>query len=90
MIIRNSTPEDIPAIVALLQLSLGESLIKKSSRSWNYKHVDNPFGISQVLLAFENDVLVGVRAFMKFQWRLGTEVWSAYRAVDTATHPDYQ
>lgn len=90
MIIRNSTPEDIPAIVALLQLSLGESLIKKSSRSWNYKHVDNPFGVSQVLLAFENDVLVGVRAFMKWQWRLGTEVWSAYRAVDTATHPDYQ
>ena len=90
MIIRNSTPEDIPAIVALLQLSLGESLIKKSSRSWNYKHVDNPFGVSQVLLAFENDVLVGVRAFMKWQWRLGTEVWTAYRAVDTATHPDYQ
>ena len=90
MIIRNSTPEDIPAIVALLQLSLGESLIKKSSRSWNYKHVNNPFGTSQVLLAFENDVLVGVRAFMKWQWNLGTEVWKAYRAVDTATHPDYQ
>ena len=90
MIIRNSTPEDIPAIVALLQLSLGESLIKKSSESWNYKHVDNPFGVSQVLLAFEGDIHVGVRAFMKWQWQLGNEVWNAYRAVDTATHPDYQ
>ena len=90
MIIRNSTPEDIPAIVALLQLSLGESLIKKSSESWNYKHVDNTFGVSQVLLAFEGDILVGVRAFMKWQWQLGNEAWNAYRAVDTATHPDYQ
>jgi len=90
MIIRNATPKDIPAIVALLQLSLGESLIKKSSESWNYKHVDNPFGVSQVLLAFEGDILVGVRAFMKWQWQLGDEVWNAYRAVDTATHPDYQ
>jgi len=90
MIIRTSKPEDIPAIVALLQLSLGESLIKKSSKSWNYKHVDNPFGFSYVLLAFEGDTLVGVRAFMKWQWQLDTEVWTSYRAVDTVTHPDYQ
>jgi hypothetical protein len=90
MIVRNATPEDIPAIVVLLQLSLGENLIKKSSISWNFKHVDNPFGVSQVLLAFENDVLVGVRAFMKWQWQLGNDVWTAYRAVDTATHPNYQ
>jgi GNAT superfamily N-acetyltransferase len=90
MIIRNSTPEDIPAIVTLLQLSLGEGLMKKSSVTWKYKHVDNPFGASKVLLAFEGDILVGVRAFMKWQWQLGTEVWTAYRAVDTATHPDYQ
>lgn len=90
MIIRTSTPEDIPAIVALLQLSLGESLIKKSSETWNYKHVKNPFGFSYVLLAFEGDILVGVRAFMKWNWQLGTEVWTAYRAVDTVTHPQYQ
>ena len=90
MIVRTSTPEDIPAIVALLQLSLGEGLMKKSSITWKYKHVDNPFGASKVLLAFEGDILVGVRAFMKWQWRLGTEVWTAHRAVDTATHPDYQ
>jgi GNAT superfamily N-acetyltransferase len=90
MIIRNATPEDIPAIVALLQLSLGENLIKKSEDSWNFKHVDNPFGVSHVLLAHKNDILVGVRAFMKWQWQLGPQSYTAYRAVDTATHPDYQ
>lgn len=90
MIIRNATPEDIPAIVVLLQLSLGENLIKKSESTWNFKHVDNPFGVSHVLLAYEDGILVGVRAFMKWQWQLGNDVWTAYRAVDTATHPDYQ
>lgn len=90
MIIRNASSEDIPAIVALLQLSLGENLIKKSESTWNFKHVENPFGVSHVLLAHENDILVGVRAFMKWQWQLGSQSWIAYRAVDTATHPDYQ
>ena len=27
---------------------------------------------------------------MKWQWNLGSQSWTAYRAVDTATHPDYQ
>lgn len=90
MTIRKAVPEDIPAIVVLLQQSLGESLIKKSDASWNFKHVDNPFGESHVLLAYHGDVLVGVRAFMKWQWQKGTQFWTAYRAVDTATHPDFQ
>jgi GNAT superfamily N-acetyltransferase len=90
MIIRNATPEDIPAIVALLKLSLGEGLMKKTSEIWNFKHLENPFGNSYVSLAFKEDVLVGVRVFMKWQWQLGNDVWTAYRAVDTATHPDYQ
>lgn len=90
MIIRKATSEDIPAIVKLLQLSLGEGLIKKTAEIWNFKHVINPFGNSYVLLGFENDILVGVRAFMKWQWQLGRQSYIAYRAVDTATHPDFQ
>lgn len=90
MIIRKATSDDIPAIVRLLQLSLGEGLIKKSAEIWNYKHIENPFGNSYVLLGFEDDILVGVRAFMKWQWQLAAQSWTAYRAVDTATHPDFQ
>ena len=90
MIITKATSDDIPAIVKLLQLSLGEGLIKKTSEIWNFKHVINPFGISYVLLGFEDDILVGVRAFMRWQWQLGTQSYTAYRAVDTATHPDFQ
>lgn len=90
MEIRAATHEDIPEIVALLKLSLGESLTPKSERYWRWKHLDNPFGASPVLLAFEQHLLVGVRAFMRWRWQCGDRVFHAVRAVDTATHPDHQ
>ena len=34
--------------------------------------------------------LVGVRAFMPWMWTKGGKTYQAIRAVDTATHPDYQ
>lgn len=90
MITRKANKEDIPAIIPLLQASLGESLLKKSTEIWNFKHVENPFGESTVLLADENSALIGVRAFMQWRWQLGNQVWTSYRAVDTATHPNHQ
>lgn len=90
MIIRVAQTEDIPAIVELLKDSLGESLLKKTTSIWDFKHVQNPFGASYVLVAEENNQLIGVRAFMSWKWQLGDIVWQAYRAVDTATHPEHQ
>lgn len=90
MLIRSATEADHAAIIALLKESLGESLMPKSERFWQWKHVENPFGKSPVLLAFENDQLIGVRAFMKWEWRQGEKIFKAVRAVDTATHPAFQ
>ena len=91
MIVKQASINDIPNIVELLKLSLGESVIEKSSTIWNFKHADNPFGSSHVLVATDDkDIFVGVRALMKWNWQLGNDVWVAYRAVDTATHPDFQ
>ena len=90
MTIRTATEQDIPAIVELLKLSLGESLMPKSEALWRWKHIDNPFGKSTVLLAFENDVLIGVRAFMRWEWKHENKIYKAVRAVDTATHPQHQ
>jgi GNAT superfamily N-acetyltransferase len=90
MDIRLSTSADIPSIVLLLKQSLGEELMPKSEAFWNWKHVSNPFGTSPVLLAFEKDELIGVRAFMSWRWRKGNAVFRAVRAVDTATHPAHQ
>src|SRR5690606_11778858 len=90
MEVRHATPDDIPAIVDLLKLSLGEQLMPKSEEFWRWKHLQNPFGESPVLLAFDQDTLTGVRAFMHWRWSTNTNTYSAVRAVDTATHPEYQ
>lgn len=90
MTIRPSQPSDIPAIVDLLRLSLGDSLMPKTERYWQWKHQDNPFGTSPVVVAYEGNLLVGVRAFMCWQWKLKGRLINAVRAVDTATHPQHQ
>lgn len=90
MQIRKGTEADIPAIVELLKSSLGEGLIQKSERLWRWKHVENPHGVSPVLVAEADGQVVGVRAFLKWQWEYKGQVLQAIRAVDTATHPDYQ
>jgi predicted acetyltransferase len=90
MEIREANHNDIPAIVALLKSSLGENLMPKSEPYWRWKHIENPFGESPVLLALENNLLVGVRAFMRWEWSGKEQLYKAVRAVDTATHPKHQ
>lgn len=88
--IREANREDIPEIISVLRSSLGESKLPKSESIWNFKHTENPFGPSLVLVAEEKGEIIGVRAFMRWQWQYGDEEFSAFRAVDTATHPDHQ
>lgn len=90
MIIREANSGDISEIVKVLKLSLGEADLPLSEEIWNYKHVGNPFGESLVLIAIEDDKIIGVRAFMRWQWQLEDKILSCYRAVDTATHPEHQ
>lgn len=90
MDIREATEADIPRIVSLLKISLGEGLMPKTEAYWRWKHRYNPFGISQVLIAELNETLIGVRAFMRWRWRAGEKLLECVRAVDTATHPDFQ
>lgn len=84
------TENDIPAIIEVLKAGLGEESSQKTERVWRYKHMDNPFGKSLVLVAEKEGKITGVRAFMQWRWQRGKKVYKAYRAVDTATHPDYQ
>ncbi|WP_081210059.1 GNAT family N-acetyltransferase [Salegentibacter sediminis] len=90
MQIREANHSDIPGILRVLKASLGETSSKKTEEVWRYKHIDNPFGESLVLVAEEKNEIVGVRAFMRWKWQRGEEVYSAFRAVDTATHPHHQ
>lgn len=90
MNIRAALDTDKPAIIELLKSSLGESTIPKSEGLWAWKHEQNPFGSSYVLVAEENNMLIGLRAFMQWQWQWNDTVYKTIRAVDTATHPGHQ
>jgi len=90
MQIKEAEERDIPEILRVLKASLGETSSKKTEEIWRYKHLDNPFGKSLVLLAIEDGTIIGVRAFMRWQWKKNNESYFCFRAVDTATHPSHQ
>lgn len=90
MTVRTANEGDVPAIVDLLRLSLGDGHTPKSESYWRWKHIENPFGRSPVLLGLQGTTLVGVRAFMKWRFISGGTVSEAVRAVDTATHPNFR
>jgi GNAT superfamily N-acetyltransferase len=83
---------DLPQVLEVLRLSLGEPPgLARTPRLFAWKHLDNPFGRSLMLVAEEGGRMVGFRAFM--QWQLvtpGGVILRCVRAVDTATHPDFQ
>jgi predicted N-acetyltransferase YhbS len=90
MEIREGTERDMSEILRVLRASLGETSSQKTEEVWRFKHIDNPFGKSLVLLAVEKGEVIGVRAFMRWKWQRKSETFSAFRAVDTATHPNHQ
>lgn len=87
---RMAEDKDIPQIVTLFELCLGSDGGAPTVAFWNWKHHQNPAGNSPVILAWDGDLLIGIRAFMCFKFHDKKGVFKAYRPVDTATHPDYQ
>ena len=89
--IREAGEDDVPGILETLKLSLGETpLLKRSPSLWEWKHHQNPFGRSIVLVADHQGVIAGVRALMR--WDLQTPSGAMVRCVrpvDTATHPRF-
>jgi GNAT superfamily N-acetyltransferase len=90
--VRPGTDADIPEVVELMRLALGEGKIPRTREFWTWKHRQNPFGASPMWLATAGEALVGVRLFMRWSWafRGGANRLDAVRAVDTATHPEWQ
>jgi GNAT superfamily N-acetyltransferase len=88
--VRPAGRDDVPRILELVRLSLGEGLIPRDRAYWEWKHNRNPFGESPILLAEAGGELVGLRVFMRWHWRSGGRTIPAVRAVDTATHPRWQ
>lgn len=91
--IREAADEDLPAVLELLQASLGWVPDDDYARFYAWKHHRSPFGRSPAWVAVDpeaDDRVVGFRTFMRWRFRWGDVAVEAVRAVDTATHPDYQ
>ncbi len=89
--IREAGTEDEEEILELLRGALGVTPVAPfTPEVWRWKHVENPFGASPVLLAYLQGELVGVRAYLRWSFVTpeGGPIQAA-RAVDTATHPDH-
>ncbi len=88
--IREATAEDRPAIIELCRAALGWGDDPRFEQLFSWKHDENAFGPSYMWVATDGDRIVGLRAFMRWEFARRGEMLRAVRAVDTATHPDYQ
>ena len=89
--IRSFRDEDEAEVLELLVSAMGHgSLGGRTREFFAWKHLDNPFGRSLLLVAEHEGRIVGLRAFMRWSFRVNGRLVPAVRAVDTATHPDYQ
>jgi GNAT superfamily N-acetyltransferase len=89
--VRPFTVEDLPRVLDLLDASLGGGPGgRRPPELFRWKHLEGPFGPSFMLVAEHGDRLVGLRAFMRWRFAAHGRTVRAARAVDTATHPDYQ
>ncbi len=89
--IRPYRHRDEAGVLALLGAALGGGPTgERLPEFFRWKHFDNPFGSSFMLVAEAEGDIVGLRAFMRWRFVAGDNVFRALRAVDTATHPAYQ
>jgi GNAT superfamily N-acetyltransferase len=82
---------DEEEVLRLLDAALGGGPAgSRPAEFFRWKHLDNPFGRSYLLVAEADGRIVGLRAFMRWRFVAGDITLRAVRAVDTATHPDFQ
>jgi len=93
-VVRPYHSDAIPYLLELALATLGDSgAVRKTEDFWRWKHEVNPFGPSFGLYAWDETQqrAASLRMLLRWQFRTGDgTILAAARAVDTATHPDYQ
>jgi GNAT superfamily N-acetyltransferase len=88
---RSYRDNDEAQVLELLTDTLGGGPTgERSSQFFRWKHLDNPFGRSHLMVAEADGRIVALRSFMRWRFVAGDLVLRGVRAVDTATHADYQ
>ena len=90
VIVREATDADEPGILELLSASLQWDRDERFESFFRWKHYESPFGPSPAWVALVGDRVVGFRVWLRWRFVQSGEQWEAVRAVDTATHPDFQ
>lgn len=88
--VRTLAADDQAAVLDVLGASLGWDDREAFGEYFAWKHLRNPFGLSPGWVAEVDGEVVGVRLFMRWDFRRDGSVVRAVRAVDTATHPEHQ
>jgi GNAT superfamily N-acetyltransferase len=88
--IRRATPDDLPAMLALLRVSMNRADDSRFDELFCWKHLQSAFGASPAWLACDNDAVVGLRVLLRWEFEKNGGLTTAARAVDTVTHPSYQ
>ena len=89
--IRRAESDDRASILDLFRAALEWQAGDPNEELFEWKHRHNAFGESPSWVALDGDRIVGFRTFMR--WRFADDegkTYSAVRAVDTVTAPDYQ
>lgn len=90
--VRPYRDEDLLEVLEVMRLSLGEPPgLARNEALFAWKHLENPFGRSLLLVAEDDGRIAGFRAFMRWDLMATNGITlRCVRAVDTATHPDFQ
>lgn len=92
IVIRPAADDDEADVLALLGASLGWGDADEFRSFFRWKHLDNPFGRSYAWVGVDpaTGTVVGYRALLRWRFVVDGHPVPAVRAVDTATHPDWQ
>lgn len=91
LVVRPYSNDDRDRVLELLVASLGAGPGgTRSAEFFAWKHLDNPYGRSFMLVGEMDGQIAGFRSFMRWRFRCRERTLRAVRAVDTATHPDHQ
>ena len=88
--IRRIHTADEPEVLPLIEATLGRRPDPRNAAFFAWKHYENAFGRSPSWVAVDGDRVVGLRTLMRWEFDTPSGPARAVRAVDTATHPDYQ
>jgi hypothetical protein len=87
--VRPYEDRDEQQVIELLRTSMGQGEVRAADL-FRWKHLQNPFGRSLLLVAEDGEGIIGLRAFLRWRFRAGKARLAAARPVDTATHPSHR